>query len=98
MAKSLGISSQTLHNWVKADAAGRLCDVAGKTISADQMEIACVKAELARTRTERDILKKGGGVFCEGVAVRYAFIERHRKVWPVAAQCRALNVNASGFH
>lgn len=30
--------------------------------------------------------------------MRYAFIERHRKVWPVAAQCRALNVNASGFH
>jgi transposase InsO family protein len=30
--------------------------------------------------------------------VRYAFIERHRKVWPVAAQCRALNVSASGFH
>jgi transposase InsO family protein len=30
--------------------------------------------------------------------VRYAFIERHRKVWPVAAQCRALNVSASGYH
>ena len=30
--------------------------------------------------------------------MRYAFIERHRKVWPVAAQCRALNVSASGFH
>jgi hypothetical protein len=30
--------------------------------------------------------------------VRYAFIERHRQVWPVAAQCRALNVSASGFH
>lgn len=30
--------------------------------------------------------------------MRYAFIERHRKVWPVAARCRALNVSASGFH
>ena len=30
--------------------------------------------------------------------MRYAFIERHRKVWPVVAQCRALNVSASGFH
>ena len=26
VAKSLGISGQTLHNWVKADAAGRLRD------------------------------------------------------------------------
>ncbi len=30
--------------------------------------------------------------------MKYAFIERHRKVRPVAAQCRALNVSASGFH
>ena len=30
--------------------------------------------------------------------MRYAFIERHRMVWPVTAQCRALNVSASGYH
>ena len=30
--------------------------------------------------------------------MRYAFIQRHRTVWPVAAQCRALNVSASGYH
>jgi transposase-like protein len=63
VARSLGISGQTLHNWVKADAAGRLRDVAGKTISAEQMEIARLKAELARTRTERDILKKAAAYF-----------------------------------
>jgi transposase-like protein len=62
-AKSLGIPGQTLHNWVKADAVGRLRDVAGKTISAEQMEIARLKAELARTRTERDILKKAAAYF-----------------------------------
>ena len=30
--------------------------------------------------------------------MRYAFVERHGNVWPVAAQCRALNVSANGFH
>jgi hypothetical protein len=30
--------------------------------------------------------------------VRYAFFERHRTVWPVATQCRALYVSASGDH
>ena len=30
--------------------------------------------------------------------MRYAFIKRHRTVWPVAAQFRALNVSASGYH
>ena len=63
VARTLGISGQTLHNWVKADAVGQLRDVAGKTISAEQMEITRLKAELARTRTERDILKKAAAYF-----------------------------------
>lgn len=42
---------------VKADAAGRLRDVAGRAISVEQIEIVPPKAELAGTRTERDILK-----------------------------------------
>jgi putative transposase len=29
--------------------------------------------------------------------VRYAFIERHRKVWPIVDQCRILEVAVSGF-
>ncbi len=63
VAKILGMSGQTLHNWVKADAAGKLREVAGKSISAEQMEIARLKAELARTRMERDILKKAAAYF-----------------------------------
>lgn len=61
VAKTLGMSGQTLHNWVKADAAGKLR--AGKSISAEQMEIARLKAELAKTRMERDILKKAAAYF-----------------------------------
>jgi len=29
--------------------------------------------------------------------VRYAFIERHRNVWPIIAQCRVLDVSVSGY-
>jgi len=61
VAKTLGISGQTLHNWVKAEAAGRLREVAGKAVSAEQMEIARLKAELAKARMERDILKNRRG-------------------------------------
>jgi transposase len=58
VSASLGISGQTLGNWVKAEAAGRLTERAGvKAISDEQMEISRLKAELARTRMERDILK-----------------------------------------
>lgn len=30
--------------------------------------------------------------------MRYAFIARHEKVWPIATQCRVLAVSASGYH
>ena len=58
VAKTLGLSDQTLHNWLKAEAAGGLREITGKVVSAEKMEIARLKAELAKTRMERDILKK----------------------------------------
>jgi transposase-like protein len=63
VAKTLGISGQSLHNWVKAEAAGKLREVTGKAVSVEQMEIARLKAELIKTRMERDILKKAAAYF-----------------------------------
>ena len=63
VARTLGVSAQSLDNWVKAEAAGRLRDVRGKALTAEQMEIARLKAELSRTRMERDILKKATAYF-----------------------------------
>jgi transposase len=63
VAKTLGLSDQTLHNWLKAEAAGGLREITGKVVSAEQMEIARLKAELAKTRMERDILKKATAYF-----------------------------------
>ena len=30
--------------------------------------------------------------------MKYAFIERSRRVWPISVQCRALEVSISGYH
>ena len=30
--------------------------------------------------------------------MKYAFIQNHRRVWPVSAQCRVLEVSVAGFH
>jgi putative transposase len=30
--------------------------------------------------------------------VRYAFVERHKRVWPIRVQCRVLRVSVSGYH
>jgi putative transposase len=38
------------------------------------------------------------GVFCEGVAVRYAQIEELRQHHPVGTMCRILEVSESGYH
>jgi putative transposase len=30
--------------------------------------------------------------------VKYAFIQRHRRVWPISVQCRVLEVSVAGYH
>ena len=60
-AKILAISEQTLHNWIKAVKDGRLQGAGAKAVSAEQMEIARLRAELVRVKMERDILGKATG-------------------------------------
>lgn len=64
VAKILDIRVQTLHNWVKAGAAGKL-NGAGVKVSPEQMEIARLRAELARVKIERDILEKATAYFAK---------------------------------
>ena len=65
MARDLGIADQTVHNWVKAQAAARLGETSAKPFNAEQVEIARLKAELARVKMERDILKKAAAYFAK---------------------------------
>ena len=57
-AKVLGIPSQTLENWVRQAAKGQLAGAGAKPVSAEQMELTRLRAELAKVKMERDILKK----------------------------------------
>lgn len=43
-------------------------------------------------------LKKSRGVLCQGVAVKYRFIQAHAHEFRVARLCRALQVSRSGFY
>ncbi len=58
VSATLGVWSQTLRNWVQADARGRLKATAAKPVSPEQKEISRPRAELTRVKMERDILKK----------------------------------------
>ena len=55
-ARSLGVVDQTLFNWVKLHKSGKLQGADSKPVSAEQMEISRLRAELARVKMERDIL------------------------------------------
>ncbi len=63
VARVLGIPKASLGNWVRAETKGELPGVAGgekeAKVSPEQMEIARLRAEVARLRMERDIAKNG---------------------------------------
>jgi transposase len=66
-ARGLGVVEQTLFNWVKAHRAGTLKGVGDKPkVSAEQMEISRLRAELVRVTMERDILGKATAFFAKG--------------------------------
>ncbi|SOZ71289.1 conserved protein of unknown function (plasmid) [Cupriavidus taiwanensis] len=65
MSARLGIADQTLHNWVKADREGKLAGAGPKPVSPEQMELARLRAEVARLKMERDILKKAAAYFAK---------------------------------
>jgi transposase len=66
-AKVLGIPKASLSNWVRQSAKG---DVGGAgdraaTVTPEQMELARLRAEVARLRMERDIAKKAAAYFAQ---------------------------------
>jgi transposase-like protein len=64
-ARTLGVVDQTLFNWVKAHRQGKLKGADSKVVSAEQMEISRLRAELARVKMERDILGKATAYFAK---------------------------------
>jgi transposase-like protein len=62
-AKVLGIPKASLDNWVRLSAKGQLKGAGDKPVSAEQMELARLRAQLARVTMERDILKKATAYF-----------------------------------
>ena len=67
VAKNLGVVEQTLFNWVEASRQGQLKGADSPPVSAEQMEIARLRAELARIKMERDILGKATAYFAKVV-------------------------------
>jgi len=67
VAKDLGLIEQTLRNWVKAAAAGKLNSAGGKVVTPEQMELSRLRAENIRLKRECEILKKATAYFARDV-------------------------------
>ena len=67
-SRTLGLVEQTLFNWVKAHREGTLkgADSSRSKVTAEQMEISRLRADLARVTMERDILGKAMAYFAKG--------------------------------
>lgn len=63
VARELGLSGQTLRNWVKAAATGKLNGAGAKPVTAEQMELSRLRAENARLKRATEILKKAAAYF-----------------------------------
>ena len=57
VAATLDVPAQSISNWVKAEQEGKLGGAGTKPVSPEQMELSRLRAEVARLKMERDILK-----------------------------------------
>ena len=67
VVKELGLSDQTLRNWIKASAEGKLKGAGSKVVTPEAMELSRLRAEVARLKRENEIIKKAAAYFARDV-------------------------------
>ena len=67
VCKELGLSDQTVRNWVKAAAEGKLNGAGGRIVTPEEMELSRLRAENLRLKRENEILKKATAYFAKDV-------------------------------
>jgi transposase len=67
VCKELGLSDQTVHNWVKASAAGKLAGAGGRVVTPGEMELSWLRAENLRFKRENEILRMAKAYFAGDV-------------------------------
>jgi len=67
VGRRLSVPKSTLAHWVKMSKEGKLSDAGRKqkAVTAEQMELARLKREVAELKMEREILKKAAAYFAK---------------------------------
>ncbi|WP_086788519.1 IS3 family transposase [Pseudomonas sp. GM25] len=95
VAARLGVSVHSLYAWVK-----RYTKPQEQRAEEDDQsaEVRRLRAELKRVTEERDNLKKGRRVLCQGVRLKYAFIKQQADHYAIRRLCLTLKVHPSGYY
>ena len=67
VVKDLGLGDQTLRNWVKAAAEGKLNGAGSRVVTPEEMELSRLRAENGRLKRDNEILKKATAYFARDV-------------------------------
>ena len=98
VARSLEMSNKSLANWVYGARKGQelVKRLPAQPVSELQTELSRLRQENAKLKLEKEILKNSRSVLCEGVDVKYAWIEKHRQTYSTTMMCDLLSVSRSG--
>ncbi|NVZ41538.1 IS3 family transposase [Pseudomonas sp. 21615526] len=95
VAARLGVSTHSLYAWIRRYSKPQ----EERQQDEDQhAELRRLPAELKRVTEERDILKKGRRVLCQGVRLKYAFIKQRAGDYSIRRLCLTLKVHPSGYY
>ena len=98
-ARDLGLHPSVLYRWVKEYGGDSHQAFPGHgQQGATQAEITSLRREVRKLKAERDILKKSRCLLRERISLRYAFIAKHRGIWPLRWMCEVLDASPSGFY
>jgi transposase len=67
VGSELGISHQTVRNWVKAADGGKLTGAGSRVVTPQEMELSRLRAEVVRLQRENEIIKKAVAYFAKDV-------------------------------
>ncbi|WP_282361049.1 IS3 family transposase [Pseudomonas sp. PS01300] len=95
VAQRLGMSVHSLYAWIKVYSKPQ---EQRQQDDDQQAELRKLRAELKRVTEERDNLKEGRRVLCQGVRLKYAFIKQHADEYSIRRLCLTLKVHPSGYY
>ncbi|MFI0914459.1 IS3 family transposase [Streptomyces abikoensis] len=106
VAEDLGVNTETLRNWIRADY-GRRPGAHSPTRAAapaqvpepTEAELAAARKRIRELEEERDILRKAARYFAGGDALvnRFQFVDDHRRRYGVKRLCTILGIARSSF-